>query len=74
MTALIITMVDPHPTIDLFAEYGFGIRIQSLVDYLFVNHNIDCEAIAYNQILFESARDLSVATLIISGFNDVKIV
>jgi len=74
MTALIITMVDPHPTIDLFAEYSFGIRIQSLVDYLFVNHNIESEAIAYNQILFESERDASIAALIISSFDDVKIV
>ena len=74
MTALTITLVDPQPEIDLFAEYSFGIRIQSLVDYLFVNHNIDCEAIAYNQILFESERDVTAATLIISRFNDVKIV
>lgn len=74
LSKLTITLVNPFPISDLFAEYDFGIRIEGLVDYLNNHHNIDCEAIAYNQILFESERDISAASLIISGYKDVKIV
>lgn len=51
-----------------------SLRVLEIVDYLFKNNKIECEAIAYNQILFDSERDLTAAALIISSFDDIKIV
>lgn len=62
------------PQVDLFSEYSLGMRIQALVDYLWIHHNIEAHAEAYNKIYIESERDRAAAVLIISGFSDIKIV
>jgi len=70
----VIEIVNSKPQTDLFAEYSLGMRVQSLVDYLWTHHSIEAHAEAYNKIAVESERDYATVTLIISGFSDIKIV
>lgn len=62
-----------QPQYDLFAEYTLGMHAQALVDYLWTQHNIDSESTAYNSITVYNDKDFATATLIISGFSDIKI-
>lgn len=63
-----------QPQYDLFAEYTLGMRIQTLVDYLWTQHNIDSESTTYNSLTVYNDKDFAAAALIISGFSDIKIV
>lgn len=64
---------ESNPTADLFAEYSLGMKVQALADYLYTTHSIEADAEAYNRLVFNSEKDFTTATLVISGFDDIKI-